>query len=247
MSFEIYRLCSAVLVTSLVSLAWGSSGCDGRLDLGNPELAAGPGGDPGSPSSHADSGSQESGDGSVRARTDSGGASSDARLAQQNPTGVAGTCSDGGLPAASCAAAGDYCGIAAPASEICFFDGMSSGVCAAEPEAGTGSTWTELYNDYFGGHGRAACAGNGTCHGSSSQPGAGYSNYVCPPDGDAGKETCYETIVGSGVASQLVTSVLRSVSCPGCLMPLAPTQIYTFSQTDLDRISAWIDAGMPNN
>jgi hypothetical protein len=30
-------------------------------------------------------------------------------------------------------------------------------------------------------------------------------------------------------------------------MPLEPTQIYMFSQTDLDRISAWIDAGMPNN
>jgi hypothetical protein len=30
-------------------------------------------------------------------------------------------------------------------------------------------------------------------------------------------------------------------------MPLAPTQIYEFSQTDVDRISAWIDAGTPNN
>jgi hypothetical protein len=188
------------------------------------------------------------GDGSISGL--SGGAPFDAPLTQQNPlpvpTGQV-ACSEAGLPGGNCVDAGDCCGIAAPASEICFFDGMSSGVCKAEPEAGTGSTWTELYADYFGGNGRAACAGNGSCHGSSSQLGAGASMYICPPDGDAGKDTCYTTMVSSGTASQLIASVLRSVKCPACLMPQAPTQIYEFSQTDVDRISAWIDAGTPNN
>jgi hypothetical protein len=183
----------------------------------------------------------------------SGGEPLDADLAQQNPALVpTGTvaCSDAGLPGGNCVDAGDCCGIAAPASEICFYDGMSSGTCQTEPEAGTGSTWTELYNDFFGGHGRAACAGNGGCHGSSNAPGVLASNgYECPPDGDAGKDTCYTTMQNSGYASSLVapSGVLRTVQCPGCLMPLAPTQIYEFSQTDVDRISAWIDAGMPNN
>jgi hypothetical protein len=186
----------------------------------------------------------------------SGGSLVDAQLAQQNPPGVPAptgpvTCPDAGLPGGNCMAAGDCCGIAAPASEICFFDGMSSGMCATEPEAGTGSTWTELYADYFGGHGRAACAGNGGCHGSGSQPGGAITGYVCPPDGDAGKDSCYTTLTsylqGNGGLPSFVTGVLRSVACPGCAMPLVPTQIYTFSQTDVDRISAWIDAGAPNN
>jgi hypothetical protein len=185
----------------------------------------------------------------------SGGSLVDAQLAQQNPLPVATStspmaCSDAGLPGAPCANAGVCCGIAAPGSEICFFDGMSSGVCKAEPEAGTGSTWTELYTDYFGGEGRAACAGNGGCHGSASQLG-GSVGYVCPPDGDAGKDTCYATLTSylqdNGGPSSLVTTFLRSVTCPTCPMPLEPTQVYTFSQTDVDRISAWIDAGTPNN
>jgi hypothetical protein len=185
----------------------------------------------------------------------SGGSLVDAPLAQQNPPSVpmtsSTTCTDAGEPGATCVAAGSCCGIQPPATEICFFDGMSSGVCQTEPEAGTGSTWTELYADYFGGHGRAACAGNGGCHGSASQTGSVVTGYVCPPDGDAGKDSCYTTLTsylqGIGGLPMFVTGVLRSVACPGCAMPLVPTQIYTFSQTDVDRISAWIDAGAPNN
>jgi hypothetical protein len=183
----------------------------------------------------------------------SGGAVLDADLNQQTPPAVptSTACSDAGLPGGDCtSSAGICCGATTGGSEICFFDGMASGVCQDEPEAGTGSTWTELYNDFFGGHGRAACAGNGSCHGSSSQPGAGYSKYVCPPDGDAGKDTCYTTLMASGYVSSLITppsmGVLRTVNCTGCAMPATP-QVYEFSQTDVNRISAWIAAGTPNN
>jgi hypothetical protein len=183
----------------------------------------------------------------------SGGSLVDAQLAQQNPPGVPAptgpmTCSDAGLPGGDCtSSAGICCGATTGGSEICFYDGMASGVCATEPEAGTGSTWTELYTDYFGGHGRAACAGNGSCHGSASEPGTQISGgYECPPDGDAGKDTCYTTLTTSTYFSNLLQGQLRSVTCSGCPMPLTP-QVYEFSQTDVDRISAWIDAGAPNN
>src|SRR5580658_5585750 len=163
----------------------------------------------------------------------SGGEPLDADLAQQNPALVpTGTvaCSDAGLPGGNCVDAGDCCGIAAPASEICFYDGMSSGTCQTEPEAGTGSTWTELYADYFGGHGRASCAGNGMCHGSVSQLGYMYEGYLCPPD-DA--TACYMGMKNDGFLlpgpfnMTLLYYGLRSVEFAGA-MPKAP-EVYQFS------------------
>jgi hypothetical protein len=183
----------------------------------------------------------------------SGGDPVDAQLAVQNPPAPpmatsSAACTDAGEPGADCtSSAGVCCGVqptsTAAATEICFFDGMASGACATEPALGTGITWTELYADYFGGHGRAACSGNGGCHGSTTEPGYASSGYECPPDGDAGKETCYTSI--QAVAPSFST-VLRTVINTGGPMPLAP-QVYTFSQNDLDRLNSWMEAGAPNN
>jgi hypothetical protein len=60
----------------------------------------------------------------------------------------------------------------------------------AGPGAGTGTTFTDLYRDFFGPSGAAKCAGNGACHGAADQPGAMASGgYICPdvmPTADAG-------------------------------------------------------------
>jgi hypothetical protein len=62
---------------------------------------------------------------------------------------------------------------------------------SADPDLGlgTGTTFTDLYNDFFGpmskafpnAKGQAGCAGIGQCHGDPTQPGAmATGGYVCP-------------------------------------------------------------------
>jgi hypothetical protein len=174
-------------------------------------------------------------------------------MAQEPPAG----CTDAGKPGNPCAAAGTCCG-SAQGIEICAFDGGTNGTCITPPALQTANTWTALYADYFGGTGRAACSGDGNCHGSASQPGAIASNgYVCPPDDSDG---CYTTItsstaglIQSGLSFQddaLYQYLRKPASLAGTTlnnMPLEPTALYVFTPADLDRISAWIDAGAPNN
>src|SRR5580692_11298795 len=136
-----------------------------------------------------------------------------------------------------------------------------------------GNTWTGLYTDFFaapqkladGGFsgGRASCSGTGQCHGDPSQPGAAVSGYVCAGDAtDAGKDECYAGITSSMVVPVLLMpgasfvdqglyDQLRSVDESGP-MPLLPPDaggypLYTFSAQDMARLSAWVDAGFPNN
>jgi hypothetical protein len=185
-----------------------------------------------------------------------GGATLDAAqgLMAQDPPAA---CTDAGKPGNPCMAAGTCCG-SAQGIEICALDGGTNGTCITPPALHTVNTWTALYADYFGGTGRAACSGDGNCHGSASQPGAIASNgYVCPPDDSDG---CYTTITSSGAAliqsglsfqdDALYLYLRKPDSLEGTTlnnMPLAPTELYVFTPADLDRISAWIDAGAPNN
>jgi hypothetical protein len=187
-----------------------------------------------------------------------GGAVISSALGQLPPPGacdpeagaLGGNCSGG---------AGTCCGLAQTTNAaICFYDGKATGVCTREPALSAGHTWTELYTDYFGGHGRAACAGNGTCHGDTSTASGGYqaTMFECPPDDPA---TCYKTLksaalvsVDAGTFAQTyLSTALRSVDCNvqqnPCDMPLDPIQVYEFTQTDVDRISAWVAEGAPND
>jgi hypothetical protein len=177
----------------------------------------------------------------------SGGEPVDASFSAQPILRLA-ICTDAGKAGGDCSGnAGTCCDIAS-GLQICFYDGSPAGVCTAEPALGTGHTWTELYADYFGGHGRAACAGNGSCHGSGLSSGTG-SGYECPPD-DAG--ACYNSMKSypllSGTTYDLsgFRNILRSVECPGCPMPFTP-QVYEFTEADIARISAWLAEGAPNN
>src|ERR1700689_5360595 len=66
----------------------------------------------------------------------------------------------------------------------------------------TGHSWAELYGDFFGNPGRAACAGNGTCHGDANQAGAQSSSFVCALND---KDGCYTSIT-SAAAGLISTS-----------------------------------------
>jgi len=117
-----------------------------------------------------------------------------------------------------------------------------------------GSTWTDLYRDYFGTSGVASCAGDGFCHGSTTQHGYLVSGFLCPP----GQQTdCYDGITspadsGAGLITpgrsfrdDYISQVLRQEDDAGGGMPKSPD--YTFTHVDIERISAWIEAGAPKN
>jgi hypothetical protein len=144
-----------------------------------------------------------------------------------------------------------------------------------------GNGWTSLYTDYFGAPqkladggfsgGRAACSGNGICHGDAGQTGAQVSGYICAGDAtDAGKDECYASITssmlttvllmpGASFVDQGLWGQLNSVENTSGPMPLGPPDAasptpdagnypaYQFSAEDLARLSAWVDAGFPNN
>ena len=114
-----------------------------------------------------------------------------------------------------------------------------------------GHSWQALYADYFGNPGRASCAGNGSCHGTASQPGSQSSNFVCPAND---KDACYTSIVSGGANlvvakdpsnSALITQVLRHADGSAGNMPKTPP--YGFSADDLQRISDWINDGAQND
>jgi hypothetical protein len=128
------------------------------------------------------------------------------------------------------------------------------GACSAlDPDAGSGTAWSDLYRDYFGPTGEASCAGNGQCHGNTTQAGYLGSGYVCGPTA----AECYTGITST--AAGLVTvgdttddptltplyTVLRKCSGTGS-MPKLPADLM-FTSADMARIAAWIKAGAPNN
>jgi hypothetical protein len=121
-----------------------------------------------------------------------------------------------------------------------------------------GSTWTDLYRDYFGNPKSAACAGSpGMCHGSTDSDGYASSGYLCPANN---KDGCYKGITlsfdaggfglvdpgpGGTYANSGLSNELRLSDGGGGFMPEYPP--YAFTPVDIDRISAWIEAGAPNN
>ncbi len=131
-----------------------------------------------------------------------------------------------------------------------------------------GNTWTALYADYFGAPetadggqtgGRAACSGTpGACHDAPSSTGAlGSGGYVCPGDD---KDACYTSLTSPELGlftpdtpfqSDLLYAYLHSTANLNGNMPMGPPAAYptayTFTDVDIQRLSAWVDAGFPNN
>lgn len=137
----------------------------------------------------------------------------------------------------------------------------SAGLPAACVDGGanSGNAWSDLYACYFGSSGIATCANGATggCHGGATEFGAVASGgFFCPIGTDP--TPCYQSLVSTIVpdggapdaASTTLYGALRKTggTCDSqyVCMPLSPATLI-FQQSDLDRISAWIQAGAPNN
>jgi hypothetical protein len=126
-----------------------------------------------------------------------------------------------------------------------------------------GSTWTALYRDYFGNNTQsnaAGCANQSYCHGSTSGDGYQASQFLCPKGDKAG---CYASITSPSVTTgpglitadasasdDYLTQVLCRVDDAGNatgdgVMP--QDCVYSFTPTDIQRITTWIKAGYPDN
>jgi hypothetical protein len=109
------------------------------------------------------------------------------------------------------------------------------------------STWTGLYNDYFGPSAEASCTG-AACHASADEPGPTTSNFLC-----SDKETCYKSMTGNSnlvgpqdTANPSGALLLRAVrTAAGGRMPSSSS--FVFVTEDTTRIEAWIAAGAKND
>jgi hypothetical protein len=128
-------------------------------------------------------------------------------------------------------------------------DGCSDG------GANAGARWQDLYACYFGTSGVASCAGSpGNCHGAAGDPGAGFSNFTCPPGDSMGCWMGMSTVLVSGQPADttILLGVLRQTvtttdfCTQGACMPKTPQSI-VFGPDDVARISSWVNAGATND
>jgi hypothetical protein len=117
-----------------------------------------------------------------------------------------------------------------------------------------GHAWSDLYRDYFGPTGAASCAGtSGQCHGDTSSLGYQASDYVCPGSASA----CYAGItspqaglvpVNDTTGDPTLTSLYATLRKEGGggEMPKEPAS-FSFTPSDMKRITDWIQAGAPND
>jgi hypothetical protein len=123
--------------------------------------------------------------------------------------------------------------------------------CLDAGDRGSGSTFTDLYRDFFGPTGLASCTAMSACH--ISPMGRGYKNthYTCSPD----QSTCWMTMTTSivpsgGSATPETTTMYRALRKAPPIphsgpMPLGST--FAFCPSDLQRIAEWIADGAQNN
>lgn len=138
------------------------------------------------------------------------------------------------------------------------FDAQPPEMPATGCPSGKGTTWTDLYRDYFGPGSKGSCSGatgdENNCHLSSSAAGALASNgYVCGPS----KDSCFMSfkdvlVPPMRMKAHYFEAVLRQdppVACPpACVspMPLRPASA-VFCGADLGRIRKWADNGAKND
>lgn len=115
-----------------------------------------------------------------------------------------------------------------------------------EADAGTGTTWTDLYRDYFGPTGRAKCA-DPSCHGGEGTP-ASSIGFRCFDQSGCRASLVDRWIVLPADAAEPEKSafyrVLRRCNEQNetvGTMPQRPT--YYFSGASLARISTWMQGG----
>jgi hypothetical protein len=121
--------------------------------------------------------------------------------------------------------------------------------CAEAGSRGDGSTFADLYRDFFGPTGQASCSARSICHvpgGTGMQATGGYQ---CSPD----EPTCWasmtSTIVpegGSPTPEQTsLYQVLRKAPPTAGSGPMPRNSAFAFCPDDLARIRDWIEAGAP--
>jgi len=131
--------------------------------------------------------------------------------------------------------------------------GATIPLCIAANARGTGHTFSDLFQDYFGNTSGAACSGSsGACHGDANATGARNSGgFVCPAND---KTTCHDTMTTKGLINpgdqaapenSLLYSTLRKTATGVGTMPKSP--LCGFDATDMKRITDWIGAGALND
>jgi len=154
--------------------------------------------------------------------------------------------------------------------------------CGGDAAAGAEpTTFTALYQDFFGPCGQTSCSALSTCHGSANMVGANISGFVC----GSTKEQCWEgmtmgippdaggvfpAIITPGLTDPTTTIFYKSLreappspnnplcssktATSSCNMPCGDpplchpnTATYTFTASDLARISTWLQQGAQDN
>lgn len=159
------------------------------------------------------------------------------------------------LGVAACASAGGTVKGGEPAFDAAAPEVTAATGCIIGADAGSGTTWTDLYRDFFGPNGAGSCVGNGTCHGDPSKPGSSASKFVCED-----KDACRASMVSeeSGLVilprdaadphnSGLVQE-LRRKNADGTVSGLMPKRPNCAFDTDaIARIETWIKNNAPND
>lgn len=123
--------------------------------------------------------------------------------------------------------------------------------CADAGDRGDGSTFTDLYRDFFGPTGVASCSRRSLCHVPGGKGALNSGGYVCVPD----QSTCWAAMTGSIVPDggsptpeqTTMYKALRKAPPTGGSGPMPFQSSFAFCPNDLQRISAWISAGAANN
>jgi hypothetical protein len=120
--------------------------------------------------------------------------------------------------------------------------------CADAGGRGDGSTFVDLYRDFFGPTGLASCSARSICH-VPGGTGAQTSGYECAPDEPSCWASMTRTIVpdgGSATPEQTTLyRVLRKAPPTPGSGPMPRNSSFAFCPDDLARITTWITAGAP--
>jgi hypothetical protein len=239
----------------------GGNGSGGNSGSGSSDAGKGAmdGSHPGNPAPSTDAGTPNPG------TNGSGGvpstcAQADGQIGCCDPSGVLYYCSSTSKLTMQTCTAGNVCGwstkgyydcVPSPGgkdpsgtSPLACVGGSGGGTDAGTTtvDAGSGVTWTSIYNSVFGPSGTSTCAGSG-CH-SSSQ-----SGFTC----GSSKTTCYNGFVNSGLItpganapSSALVDPNQSPLC-GVLGGNMPIGHSCVTSAQITTIKSWLAAGAANN
>jgi hypothetical protein len=128
--------------------------------------------------------------------------------------------------------------------------GTQEDPCLDAGDRGDGSTFTDLYTDFFGPTGRASCSASSICHVPGGE-GASVSGYMCSPDQGSCWTSMTSSIVPEGGSSSpddtILYGALRKAPPTAGSGPMPLDSTFEFCPGDLARIKAWIAAGAKND